>query len=93
MPYFVPDRFSPLLSEGGGGIYFSISPFRTEDLTLRVLCGRACLLMQKGLSPEQSLAALDIENTDLFFECFRGYTGMSPEGYALWLRRRAAEQL
>jgi hypothetical protein len=85
--YFVPDRFSQLLSDtgSGGGVYFSLSPIESEDLPMRILCGRACVLLAGGMSCEQIYAALQIENILYFEKCFRSYNGISPEDYRSWV--------
>ena len=84
--YFVPERFSPLLSDaaGRGGVYFSLSPHEDEDLPLRLLCGRACVLLAGGLSCDHIYRVLQIGDIPYFNNCFRSYNSMSLEEYQSW---------
>lgn len=84
--YFVPDRFSTLLSDtgSGGGVYFSVSPVESVDLPMRILCGRACVLLAGGMSCEQIYRVLQIEDVSYFENCFKSYNGISSEEYRSW---------
>lgn len=86
-PYFVPDRFSPLLSDAqGGSVYFSMTPYESEDLYLRILCGRACVLLARGMPFEEVYKCLKIEDIPYFEQCFVQYNGINPHEYSLWVR-------
>jgi len=83
--YFVPDRISPLLSDAGNGpVYFSTAPYESEDLSLRILCGRACILLARGMDWAALCRTMQIEDIDYFESCFKEYNGLSPDEYRRW---------
>lgn len=83
-PYFVPESYSALLSEAVGGEFFSLSPMDREDLPLRVLCGRACRLLARGMESDELYRRLNITDIPYFEDCFRSYTGLSSGEYRSW---------
>jgi len=82
--YFVPDRFSDTLSDRSGAVYFRNGRGLPEDISLRVFCNLVCRMLQAGLSWENSIRELNVEDEQLLYEKFTAYTGMTPENYSLW---------
>lgn len=51
---------------------------------MRILCGRACVLLAGGMTCDQAYLVLKIENISYFESRFREYNGTSPEEYRSW---------
>ncbi|MDC7234493.1 MAG: hypothetical protein PQJ58_14770 [Spirochaetales bacterium] len=81
--YIVPDNCSSALNTSEGkGVYFSVHV--PEDLPLRILCGRACVLLSRGMNPEEVYRVLGIEDVSRFEDCFTAYNGMGCREYGQW---------
>ena len=88
--YFIPDLTDYALSDNteGSGYFFSTATAPPADSAMRYYLNRACLLIQKGLSAENTAATLGFPDYENFTIQFRKYTGVSPGEYRNWIFRK-----
>ena len=92
--YRVPDATDYMLSDSGAGsgYFFGCSSAPPEDSALRFYCHRACLILSEGLTARETALSLGFPDYNLFCRQFRFYTGLYPDEYREWIRRRKDTQ-